>query len=153
MGHLLEQVDVRRQRRQGAVEEEQVLDVEHEHLREPGPVGQQLLDDVADLGQQLLGRHGRGILDRLVDAQIADHGVEVGVGRQGAQVAEGGQLHLGVVDGATHQHAQERQPARLIQAAGDPVVEQGDRAVRADEEVAAVQVTVEDAEQSGAFEE
>ena len=108
---------------------------------------------VPDLGQQLLGRHGRRVLDRLVDAEVADHGVQVGVGRQGAQVAEGGQLQLGVVDGAAHQHAQERQPAGLVQAAGDAVVEQGHGPVRPDEQVAAVQVAVEHAEEDGALQE
>ena len=108
---------------------------------------------VADLGQQLLGRHGGRVLDGLVDAEITDHGVQVGVGREGAQVAESGQLQLGVVDGAAHQHAQERQPAGLVQAAGDAVVEQGHGAVGPDEQVAAVQVAVEHAEEDGALQE
>ena len=153
VGDLLEQVDVGRQRGQGPVEEEQVLDVEHQHLGEAGSVGEQVLDDLADLGQQLLGRHGRRVLDRLVQAEVADHGVQVGVGGQGAQVAEGGQLELGVVDGAAHQHAEEGQPAGLVQAAGDAVVEQGHRAVGPDEQVAAVKVAVEHAEEDGALEE
>ena len=148
-----EQVDVGRQGGQGAVEEQQVLDVEHQDLGEPGSVGEQVLDDLADLGQQLLGRHGGRVLDGLVDAEVPDDGVQVGVGGQGAEVAEGGQLQLGVVDGAAHQHAQEGQPARLVQPAGDAVVEQGHRAVGPDEQVAAVEVAVEHAEEDGALEE
>ena len=99
------------------------------------------------------GRHGGRVLDRLVDAQVPDHGVEVGVGGQGAEVAEGGQLELGVVDGAAHQHAEEGQPPGLVQPAGDAVVEQGDGAVGPDEQVAAVEVAVEHAEEDGALEE
>ena len=73
--------------------------------------------------------------------------------RQRAQVAQRGELHLHVVGGAAHQQAQEREPAFLVEPAGDAVVEQRDPAVGHDEEVAAVQVAVEHAVEDGALEE
>ena len=52
-----------------------------------------------------------------------------------------------------HLEAQEGLALLLVQAGGDPEVEQGDRAVGLDEEVAAVEVAVEDAVEQGALEE
>ncbi len=49
---------------------------------------------------------------------------EVGVGRQGAEVAERGELAREVVGGGAHHQAEEGQAALLVEAAGDAEVEQ-----------------------------
>ena len=43
-------------RRERRVEEQHVLDEQHQFLRQAGAVAEQLLDDVAHLLEQLLGR-------------------------------------------------------------------------------------------------
>ena len=64
-------------------------------------------------------------------------------------------LHLAadVVHRPADEQAQERQPAALVEPAGDAEVEQRDAAVGLDEEVAAVQVAVEDAVEHRPLEE
>ena len=52
-----------------------------------GAVAEQLLGEVAELGDELVGRHRRRVLHRLVEPEVVDHGVEVGVGRERSEVA------------------------------------------------------------------
>ena len=126
VGDLGEQVDVGGERGHGAVEEQQVLDEEHELLGHARPVGEQRLGELADLAYELVGRHGGGVLHGLVEAQVAHDGVQVRVLGQGAEVAQGSELEAHIVHRAAHEQAQEGQPPGLVEAAGDAVVEQGD---------------------------
>ena len=89
----------------------------------------------------------------LVEPEVRDHGVEVRVGREGAEVAQGRELPVDVVGRGRHEQAEEGQPPRLGQAADDAEVEQGGAAVGEHEQVPAVQVAVEDAVDHGALHE
>ena len=114
---------------QGAVEEEHVLHVEHELLGHARPVAEEALGEVADLGGELLGGERGGVDGGPVEAEVADHGVDVDVGGQGAEVAHGRDLAGDVVGGRRHDQAQEGQAPGLVEAAGDAEVEQGHAAV------------------------
>ena len=72
---------------------------------------------------------------------------------EGAEVAHGGHLGGDVAVGGAHDEGEEGQALGLGQAPGDAEVEQGGLAGGKDEEVAGVQVAVEDAVQHGALEE
>ena len=60
VGDLGEQVEVGRQARHGAIEEDHVLDVEHQLFGHSCPIPQQRLDDALHLFDQLFaGERGR----------------------------------------------------------------------------------------------
>ncbi len=71
--------------------------------------------------------------------------VDVGVGRQRPEIAERGELPLHVVRGGAHHQPEEREPAGLGEPADDAEVEQRGAPIGLHEQVAAVQVAVEDA--------
>src|SRR5438270_10257627 len=85
-GYLGEQVDVGGERGHGPVQEEQVLHEEHQLLGHASPVGEEGLGELADLPYELVGRHGRGVLGRAVEPEVADHAVEVGAPGEGPQL-------------------------------------------------------------------
>ena len=102
---------------------------------------------------QLVGRHRGGVDDGAVEAEVLDHGLDVGVGREGAEVAERLELTGEVVGRRGHQQAEEREAARLVEAADDAEVEERGAAVGEHEQVPAVEVAVEDAVDHGALHE
>ena len=71
-----------------AVEEHEVLDVQHQLLGHPRPVAEQALDDALDLLDELVAGQRRRVDRRLVEPEVADDGPQVGVGRQRAEVAQ-----------------------------------------------------------------
>ena len=150
---LAEDVEVGGEGGDGAVEEHQVLDEEHELLRHAGADAEQRLDRLLDLVDELVGVHRGGVDHRLVEPEVRDHRVEVGVGREGAEVAQRRELAADVVGGGGHEQAEEGQAPRLGQAADDAEVEQGGAAVGEHEQVPAVEVAVEDAVDHGALHE
>ena len=150
---LAEDVEVGRERRGRAVEEHHVLHEEHELLRRAGAVPEELLREVAQLADQLVGRHRGRVLDRLVEPEVGDDRVEVGVGRERAEVAQRRELAAHVAGAPEHEQAQEREPLALVEPAGDAEVEQRGATVGQHEQVAAVQVAVEHAVQQRALEE
>ncbi len=99
------------------------------------------------------GLSGGGIDARALEPEVEDHRLEVGVGREGAEVAQGAELHPDVVGRGAQHEAQEGAPLDVVHATGDAEVEQGDLAVGHHEEVPAVQVAVEDALDEGALHE
>jgi hypothetical protein len=151
--HLLEEVHVGREARGGAVEEDHVLHVEHQVLRQLGSLLEKTFQEILDLVHQLVAGHPGGILHRLIHLQHPHERVDVGIHRQRAQITEGCQLPADVVDGTGQHHAQEREALRLGHPAGDAVVEQRDASLRHHEQVAAVKVAVEDAVDHRALEE
>src|SRR5204862_6959640 len=114
----------------------------HELLGQAGAVAEQGLGQLPDLADELLCRHLGGVLDRVVDAEVPDHALDVDVPGQRAHVAQGVDLEVDVVGRATHQQTQKGQAPRLVQASRDAVVEEGDPTSRLDEDVAPVQITV-----------
>ncbi len=106
-----------------------------------------------DLVHELVGGQRGGVDDGPVEAEVVDDGVEVGVGRQGAEVAQRRELAVDVVGGGGHEQAEEREAPRLGEAADDAEVEQGGAAVGEHEQVPAVEVAVEDAVDHGALHE
>ena len=154
-GDLGEEVEVGGERGDGAVEEHHVLHEEHELLRHPGAVAEQLLrrsrwiSPISSSADSCVGS-----IDRAVEAEVADHRLEVGVGRaarRGRAAPPAGRGRRSVVP--PMQQAQEGEPLGLVEAAGDAEVEQRGAAVGQHEQVAAVQVAVEDAVDHGALEE
>ena len=143
--HLLEHVEVGSEDRGRAVEEHRVLHEQHELLRHPRAVAEQLLRDLAHLGHERVGRHLGGVLHRTVEVEVARERVEVDVGRERTEVAQRDELTALVAGGAEHQEAQEREALRLGEPTGHAEVEQRGAAVGLHDEVAAVQVAVEDA--------
>ena len=129
LGDLGEQVDVRRQGGDGAVEEQHVLDEQHQLFGHAGAVGEQGLGELADLGHELLGTDPGRVDRRAVEVEIPDHVVEVGVGGERPEVAEGGELQPEVVDRAAEHQAEEGQALALVQPPGDAMVEQADPTV------------------------
>jgi hypothetical protein len=125
LGDLVEQIQVRRQVGDGAVDEDHVLDEQHQLLGHPSPEAQQRLDDLLHLAHQLLARQGERVDEGLLQLQLPGHGRQVGIARQRAQVPQRGELGHDVVDRAAHQQAEERQALGLVQPAGDAEVEQG----------------------------
>jgi hypothetical protein len=77
--------------------------------------------------------------------EIRDHQVQVGVGWERAQVAQRRQLAGHVAARAGDEESKEGDAVRLAETARDAEVEQDGPAVGLHEEVAAVQVSVEDA--------
>ena len=149
--HLGHDVQVGGQGGDGSVEEHQVLDVQHEDLRQPGTHAQQRLGDPLQLRHHLFLRHLGGVEHLAVKAQLLDHPVEVDVIGQRAQVAERPELTLDVAGGAGDHQAEERHALLLGHPGGDAEVEQRDAPVGEHEQVAAVQVAVEDAVHHGAL--
>ena len=151
---LGDQVEVGRQSGDGAVEEHHVLDVQHQLLGHPGAVAEQRLDDPLHLVDELLaGQRGR-VDRRLVEAQVADDGVEVGVGaaaRRGrAAPPSDPRTSLVVAASIIRRNASRRSPLSR------PTMPKSSSAVRPSaqhEQVAAVQVAVEDAVDHRAFHE
>ena len=144
-GDLGEDVEVGGERRDRAVQEHHVLDVQHQLLRHARAVPEQRLDDPLHLLEDLLaGERGR-IDQRLVEPEVADHRPQVGVGRQRAEVAQRRHLRLQVVRRRADHQPQERLAALLAEPADDPVVEQPGATVGQHEQIAAVEVAVEDA--------
>ena len=88
-----------------------------------------------------------------VEAQLLDHLVDGEVVGEGTEVAHGGHLGGDVPVGGADDEREQGQALGLGQAAGDAEVEQRGLAGGEDEEVAGVQVAVEDAVQHGALEE
>ena len=81
----------------------------------------------------LVGRHRRRVLHRAVEAEVLDDDVEVGVGRERSEVAQGLELHAYVVDGRTDDQTHEGASPLGVQPAGGAVVQQGDAAVGLDQ--------------------
>ena len=145
VGDLAEDVEVGGEAGDGAVEEHEVLDVQHQLLGHPRAVAEQALDDALDLLDELVAGQRRRVDGRLVEAEVADHGPQVGVGRQRAEVAQRGHLALEVVRRRRHHQPQEGDPPLVAEPADDAEVEQPGAAVGQHEQVAAVEVAVEDA--------
>ena len=94
-----------------------------------------------------------GSTGRPVEPEVADDRVDVAVGGEGPEVAQGLDLDDQVVAGGAHLQPEEGQAFALVEPAGDPEVEQGHRAVGLDHQVPAVEVAVEHAVEQGALEE
>ena len=153
LGERGEQVEVGRERGHGAVEEQQILDVEHQLLRHAGAVAEERLGDVADLADQLVGRHLRRVAHRAVKIEIANDGVDVRIDRERAELAERLHLHADVARGPGQHELQEGLALGLVESAGDAVVEQCGAPIGQHEQVATVEVAVEDAVEHGPLEE
>ena len=130
VGDLGEQVEVGGEAGDGAVEEHQVLHVEHELLRHAGAVAEQRLDDPLHLVHQLVGGE-RGRVDRrLVEA--AGRGsprrgrCRAGSAPRSRSAASWPFTSLVV---APEHEPQEGQPARPGEPTDDAEVEQGGAAV------------------------
>ena len=87
----------------------------------------------------------RRVLHRALEVEIRDDRVEVDVGRERAEVAQRGELAALVARRAEHEQPEEGEPLLLVEPTGDAEVEQRGAAVGLHDEVAAVQVAVEDA--------
>ena len=147
------QVEFRRKARDCTVEEHEVLDIEHEFLGELGAVTQQSLYDSLHLMDHLLATQGRGVDRRLVEPEVADDGVEVGVYGERPKVAECGHLALHVIGRCAQHETQECIAAPTAEPADDAVVKEGGSAVWEDKQVAAVEVAVKDAFDDSALHE
>ena len=110
-----------------------------------GAVAEKGLHEPLHLLDEFLAGEGGGVDRGLVEPQITDDRVEIGVGREGAQIAHGGHLSAHVVDRCGQHHAQEGLALRVGEPSRDPEVEQRGAAVGHHEEVAAVEITVEHA--------
>ena len=144
LADLADDVEVGGQGGDGAVEEHQVLDEEHQLLGHLGADAEQGLGGLLDLVHQLVGRERGGVDDRAIEPEVDDHRVEVGVGGQRAEVAQRRELAGDVVGRAAHEEPQEGVATGLAQPPDDAEVEQRRPTVGQDEEVPAVQVAVED---------
>ena len=102
---------------------------------------------------QLFAGEGRRVDRRLVEAQVVDHRVEVGVGGERAEIAQRGELTLDVVGRRTHHQPQEGEPTRFAEPTDDAEVEQRGAAVGEHEQVPGMQVAVEDAVDERPFHE
>ena len=143
--HFGQQVEIGGQRGDRAVEEDHVLHEEQQFLRDLRAVAHQRLRDPLQLGDELIaGELGR-VERRLVEPEVTGDRVEIDVAGQRTEVAQRRQLALGVVHGAGDEQPHERQPPRCREPPGDAEVEQRGAAVGHHEEVAAVEVAVEDA--------
>ena len=150
---LGDHVDVGRHDRQGAVEEEHVLHVEHELLGHARPVPEEPLGEVPDLGGELLRRETDGVDRGPVETEVADHGVDVDVARQRAQVAHRRDLSGDVVGGRRDHQTEKGQTPGFVETTGDAEVEQRHAAVGLHEQVAAVEVPVEHPVEQRTFQE
>jgi hypothetical protein len=99
-GDLAEQVEVGGQVAMAPSRNTMFLMNSISSLGMPGADAEQRLDDPLDLAHQLVGRHGGGVDRRLVEAEVPDDRVEVGVGRQRPEVAQRGELAAHVVHDA-----------------------------------------------------
>jgi hypothetical protein len=151
--HLTEDVQVGSERGGRPVEEHHVLHEEHELLRRPRAVAQQLLRELAQLVRQRVGRHVGRVGQCFVEPEVRDDCLEVGVGRERPEVPERGELAQHIAVRAEHEQAEERQPLHLVEPSDDAEVEERGAAVRHREEVAAVQVAVEHTVEQRALEE
>ncbi len=100
-----------------------------------------------------VGRHVGRVRQLLLQAEVLDHRLEVGVGRERAEVAQRRELAQHVARGAEHEEAEERQSLLLVEPSGDAEVEERGAPVGHREQVPAVQVAVEHAVEQRALEE
>ena len=77
-----------------------------------------------------------GSFTRLVEAEVDDHGVEVGVGGSAPRSRSASSCALMSLVTRAHQHPDEREPLLLVEASGDAEVEERDAALIVHEQVA-----------------
>jgi hypothetical protein len=80
-------------------------------LGEPRALRQEAAQHLLDLAHESLGLHLGRILHRAVDLEEREDAVDVGIGRQRAEIAERFDLAAHVVHRAGHHHAQEGEGA------------------------------------------
>ena len=79
MGDLGEQVEVGRESGDGTVEEDHVLDEQHQLLGHSRAVSEQGLHHPLELPDELVGSHGGGIDHIVEQTEVVSDRVEVGV--------------------------------------------------------------------------
>ena len=125
-----EEVEVGGERRGRGVEEHEVLHEQHQVLGRARAVPEQLLHEVLRARRRARRPTSRsGLAPARSRPRSTIDRVEVGVGRERAEVAERRELAADVAGGPAEEQPQEREPLRLVEPAGDAEVEQ-DRAAR-----------------------
>ena len=150
---LAEEVEVGSQRGDGAVEKDEVLDEQHELFGHAGSESEQCLDRSLQLADQLVGGQRRRDRSGVGQVRVARSPSSTSLsGGQRAQVTQGG--HLGRDVPLEAPTMRERRAMRLDsrEAGGDAEIQEGDLPRGQDEEVAPVEVAMEDAVHHGALE-
>ena len=153
MRDLGEDVEIGCEPRKGAVEEHEIFHIEHEFLGHTRAVAKEHLHDLLHFFDHFVGIGRGGVDARTVESEVFDNRVNVGVRRKRSEIAERRDLHVDVVHGGTEHEAKEGAALTLVHAAGDAEIQQGNFSIGKDEEVSAMEVTVEDAFDDGAFHE
>ncbi len=150
---LAQQVEIRGETGDCAIEEHHVLYVEHEFLGHACSVPEHRLHHALHFLHQFFTRQRGGVDGGLIESEVLDDRIEIGVHRKRAQVPQGGHLSLHVVGGGTQHEPQERQSPIARESTHDAEVEERGASVAHHEQIAAVQVAMEHAVQQRALHE
>ena len=123
IGDFTEQIQVRCQTGDCTVQEHHVLYVQHQFLGHSRAVSEQCLHDALHFLHELLTRQRCGVYCGLVEAQVFDDRINVGVHRQCTKVAERRNLPLHIVGRCTEHQPQKCHATNTGEATDDAEVE------------------------------